>query len=207
MTDSLGRDPATLLQALDFTATNGPDTLLRSATAALSNATHPRGAYPLTGRRVIDRTNAALAGGDSTQSDALRTTLDGYNALGSDPDQDGYTNGPQDAAGAPAPGSGPVGRLTEEQLVATREAEGWTGAEVGAIQPPDLLLKGKNRHVLFPLPVKPERSFFLRPAVVLCSPSRATSPAGSTIDHFRQHRLPQPLPRFSPESRNANLGV
>ena len=94
MPDSLGRDSATLIQALAFTATNGPDTLLRSATEALSNATHPRAAYPLTARQVIDWTNAALAGGDSTQIDALRTTLDGDNALGSDLDQDGYTNGP-----------------------------------------------------------------------------------------------------------------
>src|SRR5262249_49287465 len=98
--DNLGRDNTTLVQALALGA-SGTDGLLRAAAAGLLSATHPRVAYPLTARQVIDQTNAALASGNSTQINTLRTTLDGYNNLGSDLDQNGNTNGPQFAAELP----------------------------------------------------------------------------------------------------------
>src|SRR5262249_61998511 len=90
-----------LVEALALTGT-GSDALLRPASSALLSATHPRVAYPLTARQVIDQTNAALASGNLTKINTLRTTLDGYNNLGSDLNQQGDTNGPLQAAGVPA---------------------------------------------------------------------------------------------------------
>jgi hypothetical protein len=80
--DSLNLDSTILSEALALNGA-GASALLRHAVAALLSATHPRIAYPLTARQVIDQVNAALAG-SATQIDALKNTLDGHNNLGSD---------------------------------------------------------------------------------------------------------------------------
>jgi hypothetical protein len=113
--DGLKRDTTTLVQALGLTATTGPGALLRSAAAALLNAAHPRVAYPLTAGQVIAQVNGALGGGPAAAT-ALRTTLDRYNALGSDLTVRGTTNGVIRAA------SRPVGNETTATLTAGRLA-------------------------------------------------------------------------------------
>src|SRR5262249_40771604 len=129
---SIPRGSTTLVQALGLTATTVADALLRSTTAALLNATHPRVAYPLTARQVIDQVNTALAG-TPTHMKTLPAALDGYNSLGSDLDQNGNTNGPQHAA-LPAPARSSAPALTEEQLapvLAEAVARWWAaGADI-----------------------------------------------------------------------------
>src|SRR5205807_8826378 len=97
---SLGLGTTTLSGALGLSGTTGANALVRSAVAALLNATHPRVAYPLTAAQIIGQVNAALAG-NSNGMNALQGTLNGYNNLGSDLDQNGNTSGPQLAAGLP----------------------------------------------------------------------------------------------------------
>ena len=113
--DSLGLDNTTLADALGF-AGNAHFALLQQAVAALLNATHPRIAYQLTARQVIDQVNSALADGNASHIANLRSTLNGYNSLGSDLDQNGNTSGPLQAATLP---SGPLAGavpLTSEAL-------------------------------------------------------------------------------------------
>jgi len=57
--------------------------LLLQAVAALLNGAQPSINYPLSQADVITQVNAALASGDGNQILALKTTLDGYNNLGS----------------------------------------------------------------------------------------------------------------------------
>jgi hypothetical protein len=94
----------------------GAQALPRMGVAALLNATHPRVAYPLTARQVIDQVNAALASGNATTIENLKNQLDSYNNLGSDLDQYGNTTGPQLAAAAPTGPQLGVSLLTEAQL-------------------------------------------------------------------------------------------
>src|SRR5262249_14433657 len=93
----------------------GANALARSAAAALLNATHPRVAYPLTASQVISQVNTAFAGTTNAMN-TLRSTLDGYNNLGSDLDQNGNTSGPQLASSVPATPLVGAPRLTEEAL-------------------------------------------------------------------------------------------
>src|SRR5581483_6850908 len=73
--------------------------------------------------------------GSTALMNSLRATLDGYNALGSDLDQGGNTNGPQHAA-RPGPVGSSVPALTEAELapVVAEAVARWRaiGAEVTA---------------------------------------------------------------------------
>jgi hypothetical protein len=64
---------------LNFTGGNAQRTLLRSAVAALLNAT--LGGYPLTTTQVINEVNAALASGNRQTILAEATRLDNFNNL------------------------------------------------------------------------------------------------------------------------------
>lgn len=86
MPDSYGLDSATLLQALDFKGgSSNKDAariLLRSAVAALLNASHPNVDYSLTTAEVINQVNAALASGNRNTMLSLADKLDRYNNRG-----------------------------------------------------------------------------------------------------------------------------
>ncbi|HVK13697.1 MAG TPA: hypothetical protein VM597_33430, partial [Gemmataceae bacterium] len=113
--DGLGLDDTTLTDALGFTG-GAHFALLQQAVAALLNATHPRIAYQLTARQVIDQVNAVLAGGNAAHIANLRSTLNGYNSLGSDLDQNGNTSGPLQAAALPVGSLAGAVPLTPEAL-------------------------------------------------------------------------------------------
>jgi hypothetical protein len=83
--DKFGLDNKTLLQALKFKG--GPNKLgaarilLRHATAAVLNASHPGVDYPMTASDIISQVNTALTGSRS-QMLTLKKTLDKNNNLG-----------------------------------------------------------------------------------------------------------------------------
>ncbi|MHC4671844.1 MAG: DUF7507 domain-containing protein, partial [Planctomycetota bacterium] len=81
-----GIGSATLLEALKFGGGPGVDggarILLRAATAALLNASHPGVSYPLTAGGVISSVDAALASGDRDTMLTLASQLDSNNNLG-----------------------------------------------------------------------------------------------------------------------------
>ena len=137
---SLGLSTVTLNGALGLTGTTGANALMRSAVAALLNATHPRVAYPLTARQVIDKVNTALAG-NTNGMNTLQTTLNGYNNLGSDLAQSGNTNGPLLAAGLPGGVQAGESLLTQAQLtpiVAEALARWATVTGLPALKPEDV---------------------------------------------------------------------
>jgi hypothetical protein len=106
----------TLSEALNVSGNAGVNALVRHAVAGLLSATHPRVAYPLTSRQVIDQVDAALASGDANQIESLKNTLDKHNNLDSDLDRHGNTSGPQFAAAAPTGPPVEGNPLTEEEL-------------------------------------------------------------------------------------------
>ena len=137
---SLGLGTVTLNGALGLTGTTGANALMRSAVAALLNATHPRVAYPLTARQVIDRVNTALAG-NTNGMNSLQSTLNGYNNLGSDLGQSGNTNGPLLADAQPARVQAGESLLTQAQLtpiVAEALARWATVTGLPALKPEDV---------------------------------------------------------------------
>jgi hypothetical protein len=83
--DAFGLDADTLMKALSYKG--GPDLtsaariLLRSAVAAVLNASHPKVDYPMTSAEIIAAVNAALLG---TRADmlGLKNKLDSYNNYG-----------------------------------------------------------------------------------------------------------------------------
>lgn len=81
-------DGVTLLEALSLKGGNSFDEkveiLLRAATAALLNASHPGVEYDLTPAQVIEQVNAAIATGDNTAVTDLATILDDLNNQGCD---------------------------------------------------------------------------------------------------------------------------
>src|SRR5262249_49071823 len=132
---SYGLGSTTLLQGLGLSG-GGPNGLMQAAVAALLNATPPRVAYPLTAPQVIAQVNAALASGSSSTISSLKSTLAGYNSLGSDLDQNGNTSGPQRAAVVPTGPAVGVSPLTEEALapIVAEALARWTalGARLSA---------------------------------------------------------------------------
>ena len=81
-------DGTTLLEALSLKGGNSFDEkveiLLRAATAALLNASHPGVEYDLTAAQVISQVNAAIATGDNSAVTDLADTLDDWNNQGCD---------------------------------------------------------------------------------------------------------------------------
>ena len=81
-------DNTTLLDALKGKGGSSFDDkveiLLRAATAALLNASHPGVEYDLTAAQVISQVNAAIATGDNTAVTDLADTLDDWNNQGCD---------------------------------------------------------------------------------------------------------------------------
>lgn len=75
-----------LEDALDYRGgrrlSDAAKTLLRAATAALLDASHPGVDYPISVQEVIDRTNYALQSGSREQILAEKDLLDQYNNLG-----------------------------------------------------------------------------------------------------------------------------
>ncbi|NOR40430.1 MAG: matrixin family metalloprotease, partial [Gammaproteobacteria bacterium] len=90
---------ATLTEALDFNG-GGAFALIRHAVAALLNATHLQVAYPLTPPDIVNRTNAALASGDSQLIEDLKYEFDAFNNLGGGLDQQVAKVGTSNASAA-----------------------------------------------------------------------------------------------------------
>jgi hypothetical protein len=83
--DSYGLDNQSLRSALNFKGGFGTTAaariLLRSAVAAVLNASHPDVEYSLTTAQVISQVNAALASGSGSAMLTLAAQLDQYNNL------------------------------------------------------------------------------------------------------------------------------
>jgi hypothetical protein len=65
--------------------------LLRSAVAALLNASHPDINYPMSEAEIIDAVNAALASMNRNTMEMLKNQLDMYNNAGCSIDAHGNT--------------------------------------------------------------------------------------------------------------------